>query len=98
VEADRGPSKIEFDHERRLIALERELADVKHTVQEMEPQVNEVLLAKRVAAGVTAALDERETSGLNRWQKVSLIVGLITGVIGGTIAGVAAILQAVGHG
>lgn len=77
--------EAEFGPRGRVTILEAALATLK-------PEVDEFLLAKRVTAGVAAALktqrneqraedQDAETQGLNRWQKSGIGAALILGAV-----------------
>lgn len=50
-------------------------------LEKLEPAINEVLLAQRVAAGVRRALQDTAGSRFTRWQKAGIAVA-IAGVAG----------------
>jgi hypothetical protein len=54
-------------------------------LEELEPKINEVVLAQRVTAGVKAAIEESASAssaqGITRWQKIGIAVAASTGVV-----------------
>jgi hypothetical protein len=84
---------INLDHERRLLWLEDRMSALEREVAKMKPEVNEILIAQRVTAGVKLAISEDSTIGLNRWQRVGIAAGVLSGV--GAFA--LSIVQSLGH-
>lgn len=95
----RARQAINLDHERRLIALEREFKEygrvtaLEDEVRTLRPEVNEVLLAKRVADGITRELQARGTLRLGRWTKT----GIGFAIAGTILTAILELARALGH-
>lgn len=81
----------------RFHALQKDVMGLAYRVDELEklePAINEVLLAKRVADGVAARIEENASNELGRWTKL----GIAAGVLGGLGSFAFQILHVTGHG
>lgn len=66
----------------RVHALQKDLMGLTYRVEDLEklePAINEVLLAQRVAVGVKRVLDEDSSTRFTRWQKIGIAAAIALG-------------------